>query len=732
MATRQHESKGRAARQARDHVRQRVARARVSDEQLQNPHSPADLHLDGFPQPESYGDWMEDAAHVAALEQEISDPRILRASRRLLRTAQRFLFGAVDASDREELNRRFVASYQQMLLAILYPTTLYFAVMAGLYYFDGGIKALVYLGSMSAAIAIACQATARDLSRRPLTMGELELRGLALFAMIFAHLVIHHLFHPELVKLILFLFLALVTATASVSIRIAVASIAICMATMLWFAYEAGEAIAVEYAFVGFAGGLVAFCMALLTRIAITKEIHAGLTADRLLNKAEYNANHDMLTELPNRRDFFRQLEMRMKEYSGAVPAFALAVIDLDGFKSVNDTYGHSVGDKLLVALGARLTKACSMKHVVARLGGDEFAMIIDNPKDAGTMFEFGQCIRKEIEKPFKIMGISISISASIGIALEQFNILTGNEMIERADFAVYRAKKEKHGVVVFSPELEEERRNKLTVEHNLRHCNRAEEMYVVFHPQTDIRAGRTVGFEALARWKNPELGYVRPDVFITAAERIGVISELTPLFLEKALAAARDWPEQLRLSFNLSISDIDSPDAIDNILHLVRESGFAPERVEFEITETLIMTDFEQAQRSIRKLQALGARVALDDFGTGYANFAYIGQLNIETIKIDRSFVSRLAEGDITIKVVKTMIDMCANLGVACLVEGVETEHQLNLLRRIGATYVQGHYYSEPMPAGDVAPFLMRELQKDVSAAPFSVSSDGTASSAI
>jgi diguanylate cyclase (GGDEF)-like protein len=469
----------------------------------------------------------------------------------------------------------------------------------------------------------------------------------------------------------------------------------------------------------------VSFSLASLMRSAITREIRARLLADTLRGSAETISDSDMLTGLPNRRNFFRELK---KQLSARNPGneFALAIADLDGFKPINDTFGHAVGDKLLFEVAQRLKAVCADKCFLARLGGDEFAIIVQGRNDAESLFALGEAIRKEIGRTYEIVGIKMSVAVSLGFVFEQSSALTESELIERADYALYRAKELKCGVVTYSQQHEIDRRNENAVAHALQSADYESEMSVVFQPQIDIRNGKTRGFEALARWSNSEVGFVPPDVFIRAAERTGLIEHLTPLLLKKALASAIDWPADMMLSFNLSIRDIVSPTAIDVICDVVRKSRFPATRLEFEVTETLVMTDFRQAQKSLETLRKLGARVALDDFGVGYTNFEYIDELSISTVKIDRSFVLRLANKGPKSKLIDAMIGLCDTLGIENVVEGVETEEQLAAIERAGARFVQGYFFSSPMPANEVASYLLREQMSASGDKPFRLSAAG------
>ncbi len=615
-------------------------------------------------------------------------------------------------------------SYQKLTRIVLLAAMLYFSALSALYVIGKNLTDAVVLGGMSAVSAAALLAVYLELGRHTLSYRKLELRVLAVYAICHLGLIAHHSLHLDPPRLLDFVLLALVFATTSVSLRGVVVAMAMSSATVLMFTWNTG--LATEFGFVLLSAAVIATCLACLVRMTIRREIDASLLAESLRDSAEIVSGSDMLTGLPNRRRFFHCLKDRLSGKSSASSNFALAIADLDGFKPINDTYGHAVGDKLLTEVSYRLRTACGENCILARLGGDEFAIIVDLPKGEPELRELGRRIRHAVAQPYHIVGISMSVSISVGLALNRNIALTEGELIERADYALYRAKETNRGVVVYTSQHDTDRRNENAVGHALKNADFDSEMHIMFQPQVAMDTGRTQGFEALARWNNPQLGMVPPDVFIRTAERTGLIEFLTPLLLRKALEAAVTWPADFQLSFNLSIRDIVSPTTVDTICDVVKHSGFSAERLEFEVTETLIMTDFEQAQRSLAALRELGASIALDDFGVGYTNFEYIDKLSVGTIKIDRSFVSRMQEGAGAGKVIEAMIGLCSTLGIKNVVEGVETEHQLGALRQAGADCVQGYFFSKPLPADAVAPYLLREQYAAAGDEPLQASATG------
>ena len=613
--------------------------------------------------------------------------------------------------------RELAASYEPMFKAILLPVAAYFAITVVMHLVFGAGPYSTLMALSSAGTALGFLALGIEVRRGESSYRKLEMIGFAAFGLAYLNLATAQVLHPEPTKFFYFVLVMMIVTIFGISIRLVTAAIVLSVATMLLFAGRYGSTMLAQYTMIAMAGSIAAYCVSKMVRSAITREIRARITSDRLRNLAETQAEQDMLTNLPNRRNFFRQLRERLERVRGGGDGFVLGIVDLDGFKAINDTYGHTVGDMLLSEVANRLKQAGDGTGQVSRLGGDEFAVLIDGRRSARQLHEYGRALCDSIRAQYLISGLEFSVSASVGFVRSDMSEPDEVSLIERADFAMFRAKANGTGTVIFTPRLEEDLRQIGRIEQALRISDKEEEMSVVFQPQVDIHSGRTTGFEALARWNSPTLGHVRPDVFIAAAERTGLIEEMTPILLNKALKFASGWPENLKLSFNLSIRDIMSPSAIDKLCEIIENSGVDPKRLEFEVTETLIMSDFETARSSLARLQQLGSRVALDDFGVGYANFGHIDQLSINTIKIDRSFVTRLANGGQTVKLIKTMVDMCSTLGVGSIVEGVETEHELTVLRGIGARNVQGYYYSKPMAAEDIPSFLSQSLLASIGA---------------
>jgi diguanylate cyclase (GGDEF)-like protein len=420
-------------------------------------------------------------------------------------------------------------------------------------------------------------------------------------------------------------------------------------------------------------------------------------------------ANQDSLTGLANRRCFFHHLERRIADHEEgrAGQPFAVGVLDLDGFKPVNDIFGHSVGDQLLREVGERLTANLPKGTLLARLGGDEFALILrEIGKDDDLTAICGHAL-DGLKPPFVFGEGSVTISATCGIACFPGVAATGQELFEKADFALYYSKEfDKGAVAIFSDLHEAEIKKTAAVAQRLRAVEPEEAFHLAYQPIVD-RNGYALGFEALARWHDPVLGEVRPDVFIRAAEQAGIIGKITVPLFRSALRAAREWPENLRLSFNLSAFDVCSQSTMEAILDEIEEGGMSPTRLMFEITESAIMQDFARAVDALTRLRAKGAAVALDDFGTGYSSLSYMRRLPIDRIKVDRSFILDLEKEASARHIMRTIAAMCQSLGLQCIVEGVETHAQLQFLATAGCDGYQGHLFAKPMPAAAIAGYL-------------------------
>lgn len=445
------------------------------------------------------------------------------------------------------------------------------------------------------------------------------------------------------------------------------------------------------------------------------KMIDGRAELKRLSDENARLASVDMLTDLPNRRHFLNTLDSILADADERVGQLAVGVIDLDGFKPINDLHGHVVGDQVLSQVAERLQRLAGDQVIVARLGGDEFGLILQSFESEDELLAFGSAICAELSAPFETFSAIANIGCSIGFSILDDTATAAKSLYERADFALYHAKQNGRGrPVIFSDAHETALRRQSVLDQALRQADFAAELDVVFQPLVSASGCRTVAFEALARWDSPQIGPVAPSAFIPVAERNDLIFNLTHSLLRKALAAARDWPDDIAIAFNLSVRDLTSPASILRIISIVNESGVAPHRIDFEVTESALIPDFDLAQDSIRALKALGAHISLDDFGTGYSSLSYVHRLPLDQIKIDRTFVINIETETACRDIVRTVVNLCGDLGIDCVVEGIENEAQAKIVTGLGGAVMQGDYFGQPMAKEQVTGYIARNTQPE------------------
>ncbi|MCP1575949.1 diguanylate cyclase (GGDEF)-like protein [Herbaspirillum rubrisubalbicans] len=425
-------------------------------------------------------------------------------------------------------------------------------------------------------------------------------------------------------------------------------------------------------------------------------------------------ANLDSLTQIPNRRKFFAQLDQICSRATANGQRFAVVILDLDGFKAVNDLYGHTHGDQLLVEVGQRLSALCGEEYLhLARLGGDEFAIIIDADLSDHVLQQFGARICAELRRPFVLYKATVQIAASVGVATFPDMAVDASSLYEHADYALYQGKRERRGTVtLFSAQDKAQIQRNANIEQALRRADFERELSVVFQPIVRLDDCQPVAFEALARWHSATKGVVAPMEFIPAAERMGIINQLSVTLLKKALQAAAAWPPEMRLSFNLSANDINTSEGMSEIVKVITGSGFCASRLDLEITETAVLQDLEKSRQLVTSLRQLGCGITLDDFGTGYASLSHLHALPLTRIKIDKSFVADIEHDAVSHKIIKSLLALSHDMQLACVVEGVETPQHLQSLRELGAVYGQGYLFSVPLAADQVQCWLERQAQ--------------------
>jgi len=423
--------------------------------------------------------------------------------------------------------------------------------------------------------------------------------------------------------------------------------------------------------------------------------------AQRLSDENRQLAHTDPLTGLPNRRFFFGALEAlliaRQRDASGTVAPFCVGVLDLDRFKAINDTYGHVYGDRLLDAIGRRLSQHISGGVTIARLGGDEFGVLFDGPPEQAEPAIAALCAA--IHVPVAIDGMEATLGCSAGIAVYPDAGSTAHALFDRSDYALYHAKAhQRGGCAVFSPDQEALIRVEQRVEAALQVACLERELEVHYQPIFDTRSMTISSVEALARWKSPTLGEIPPATFIAAAERMGIINRVTLILLERALEGLAALPDPVALSFNLSAQDIMSPSTMREIVRMIVATNIAPQRIVFEVTETSLVTDMASAREALQRLRSFGVRTALDDFGTGYSSLCSLHELPLDILKVDRTFVNGMATGPGR-SMVSAIRNLAQSLSLDCTMEGIETESQLIEISLAGYRYAQGFLLGRPMP---------------------------------
>ncbi len=406
----------------------------------------------------------------------------------------------------------------------------------------------------------------------------------------------------------------------------------------------------------------------------------------------------DSLTGLPNRRKFYADLDVLTRDPDGA--PFAVGVLDLDRFKPINDTYGHQAGDRLLAALAQRLRETASPACRIYRLGGDEFGLI---DFAVSTFDQNCERLLQQVHAPLQIGEIVMSVGGSLGIAHYPDAGTTASDLFDRADYALYHAKHVNGGgLCVFTASLETAVRADRAIEVALRASRFEDELNVVLQPIVTLATGQLHAVEVLARWNSPLVGQVSPADFIAIAERSTVIHSITRTVIRKGLQAARQLPDDVSVSFNISACDLTSATTLAFIRREIESAGIRPERIWIEVTETAVMRNAEAAADALSAFRDLGVRIALDDFGTGYSSLSYVHRLPLDKVKIDRSFVNDVGreEGD---RITGAVITLCHTMGLQCVAEGIETTVQMQRLQNAGCEYGQGYLFSKPLSVEDL-----------------------------
>jgi diguanylate cyclase (GGDEF)-like protein len=441
---------------------------------------------------------------------------------------------------------------------------------------------------------------------------------------------------------------------------------------------------------------------------------HEDITERRHAEKQIFHmARHDALTDLPNRVQLRERLTHALADLSHG-DRLAVHYLDLDHFKSVNDTLGHPVGDELLKAIAARLRSCLKETDTVARVGGDEFAIIqgrIETPADAAKL---ARAVRDVLRAPYDLKGHAVIIDTSVGIAVAPDDGTDPTELIKNADMALYGAKSDGRNTYrFFEPEMDARMKARRTLELALRHALEAGEFELYYQPIVTLNDGRVSCCEALLRWHHAERGTIPPAEFIPVAEEIGLIVPLGEWLLRKACADATRWPDDVKLAVNLSPTQIMNQNLLPMVINALAASGLPANRLELEITEAVLMQNSEQTLGTLHQLRGLGVHISMDDFGTGYSSLSYLRSFPFDKIKIDRCFISGLAESEESVAIVRAIAGLASSLNMRTTAEGVETPQQMRQVQALGCTEMQGYLFSRPQPLDAVTKLLARPIER-------------------
>ncbi len=430
---------------------------------------------------------------------------------------------------------------------------------------------------------------------------------------------------------------------------------------------------------------------------------------------SKYLAYHDSMTGLGNRLLFREQLDQAITRggHSEVPPApeFAVLFVDLDGFKSVNDSLGHSIGDLLLKSVASRLRDLLDPADRIARLGGDEFAILQTDVPQPGSSTRLAERIIETISAPCNVDGHDVSVGASVGIAIGQANGESGaDKFLKSADIAMYRAKADGRGTYrIFDPEMDAVVQARRLLERDMRAALAQHGFRLHYQPLVDLRTRKVTGFEALMRWHHPERGVVSPGEFIPMAEEIGLIVPLGEWALRQACADATRWPRPVGVAVNLSPIQFAKGNLVATVVSALASAGLPASRLELEITESVMLEKSDRVLEILNQLRELGVRISIDDFGTGYSGIGYLRNFRFDKIKIDQSFVRDLNEDRGSLAIVRAVIGLGKSFGITTIAEGVETEEQMRRLESEGCMQAQGWLFSKAVPPEEIGQLLER-----------------------
>lgn len=471
-----------------------------------------------------------------------------------------------------------------------------------------------------------------------------------------------------------------------------------------------GEKISVD-----FSASRTGFGDAMLLQIAI-RDVRER---QQLIEELEYQATHDSLTQLPNRKMLITDITHCLRDNSDSGKTSALFMVDLDHFKEINDTLGHRAGDILLKEIRPRLTQRLSPDDLLARLGGDEFAVLIRNFANEKDLVNKAKHIIDAIRQPFSIDGLTVQIGASLGVAISPMHGIEAGELMKCADIAMYHAKVNRLGFAFYSKNLDRHSRERLTMLSDVTAALKHEQFVLHFHPKICMKTGEVKGAEALIRWNHPTLGLLSPNEFIPLVEVSERIGDITRWVINDAIRGCNQWrnagEENLRVAVNLSARNLNDESLPKTIEKLVNAHDFDARRLEVEITESALIVNPRRSRNVVAALHDYGVRVAIDDYGTGYSSIAYLRQFPIDEIKIDRSFVRQLSSNRSNAAIVRSTIDLAHSLDMTVVAEGVEDGESWETLRDLGCDFGQSYFVCKPKPQDRFVEWLLRRTESEV-----------------
>jgi len=454
-----------------------------------------------------------------------------------------------------------------------------------------------------------------------------------------------------------------------------------------------------------------------LDRELLIRSMQYSIERKRYQEQLEHQANYDVLTGLPNRNLLQDRLKRAVFAQRDARP-IAVVFIDLDHFKFINDSLGHTQGDKLLAIIAERLASIVREGDTVARLGGDEFVLVLNDQNKEDVIFRAMQRVLNKVSEPMTIDGQELYITCSAGVSLYPADAPDVETLLKNADVAMYRAKEHgRNNFQFYTPEMNDLANERLALEHSLRRALERNELLLHYQPKVNLETGRIVGAEALLRWQHPEWGLIAPERFIPIAEETGLIVQIGAWVIRTACNQARLWQDAglppVIMSVNLSARQFRQESFVKEVTQILHETGLKPEQLEMELTESMLMHNANAAISILAGLKSIGVRLSLDDFGTGYSSLSYLSRLPIDTLKIDRSFVQHIGDQDECGNgiLAQAIISLGHSLNLTVIAEGVETGEQLKFLKAHQCDEVQGFYFCKPTVAGEFAKMLAERL---------------------